>query len=110
MVTRGLCAAADAAQEAMLVCSSDNKVIHSNEAAADLFGCPGGELVGRDVSDLVVPKGTVSEDTRDGAARRAEALDIGQARFQNRRIANFEASRARGRRAAGLLGLPIRLH
>ena len=51
VVARGLCTVADAAQEAMLVCSADNKVIHSNEAAADLFGCPGGELVGRDVDD-----------------------------------------------------------
>ncbi len=71
MVARGLCTVADAAQEAMLICSADNKVIHSNEAAADLFGCPGGELVGRDVGDLIVTKGTVSEDTGDGAARQA---------------------------------------
>ena len=71
MVARGLRAAANAAQEAMLVCSADNKIVHANDAAADLFGCPGSDLVGRDVTGLVVPKGTESEDSGDGPARQS---------------------------------------
>ena len=34
MDARGLRAATDAAQEAMLVCSADNKIVHANDAAA----------------------------------------------------------------------------
>ncbi len=71
IVARGLRAAADATQETMLVCSADNTVVHANAAAADLFGCAGGDLVGRDVTDLVIPKGTTSEDAPDGAARQS---------------------------------------
>jgi len=71
MDARGLRAATDAAQEAMLVCSADNKIVHANDAAAALFGCPGSDLVGRDVTGLVVPKGTKSEDSGDDVARQS---------------------------------------
>ncbi len=71
IVARGLRAAADAAQEAMLVCSADNKIVHANDAAAELFGCPGSDLVGRDVTGLVVTKGTKPDDSGDGAARQS---------------------------------------
>ena len=67
----GLRAAADVAQESMLVCSADNRVVHANAAATELFGYPASDLVGRDVAGLVVPKGTTSEDAQDDAARQS---------------------------------------
>ncbi len=73
-MARGLRAVADAARDAMLVCTADNIVIHANQAAADLFGRPGGDLVGRDVNDLVVPRRPASEDAPDDAARPSIAL------------------------------------
>ncbi len=67
----GYRAAADAAQDAMLVCAADNTVAHANPAACDLFGCPDSDLIGRDVADLVVSERRASDDAGDGAARRS---------------------------------------
>ena len=68
-VPPGLRAMANAAQETIVLCSADNKVVHANAAAAELFGCPGGELVGRDITALIIPKGSAPEDAGDGAER-----------------------------------------
>ena len=67
----GLRAAADTAQEAMLICSADDRIVHANDAAAELFGFPSGDLIGRVVTDLVAPKGTTHEDTQDNAPKQA---------------------------------------
>jgi PAS domain S-box-containing protein len=67
----GLRAVADAAHDAMLVCTADNIVIHANQAAADLFGRPGDDLVGRDVAHLVVPQRSAPEDARDDDAHQS---------------------------------------
>ena len=60
---------ANAAHEAILLCSADNRVVHANDAAAELFGCPSGDLIGRDISAWVVPKGATPEGAGDSAAR-----------------------------------------
>jgi signal transduction histidine kinase len=57
---------ANAAQEMILLCSTDNRVVHANNAAAEFFGCPGIDLIGRDAESLLVPKEVASEDAGDG--------------------------------------------
>jgi PAS domain S-box-containing protein len=71
-VARGLRAVANAAQEIILLCSSDNRIVHANSAASDFFGCPGIDLIGRDVNSLIFPKATAPDEATDEVAARAK--------------------------------------
>ncbi len=55
----------------MLICSADDKVVHANAAAADMFGQASGDLIGRELKDLVAPRPDAAVDASDGSAPHA---------------------------------------
>ena len=71
----GLRAVADAAHDAMLVCTADNIVIHANQAAADLFDVVAGGQVRIEVNQTY-PLAEASRAHTDLEARKTTGSTV----------------------------------
>ncbi|GAB4175137.1 MAG: hypothetical protein OHK0024_12060 [Thalassobaculales bacterium] len=82
----------DSALDAIISADRDGRIIDFNPAAEALFGYRSGDVIGRDLADVIVPP-HLREDHRRGLARHVAS---GEARLLGRRV-EIEALTADGR-------------